>query len=276
MKKTDGEEVTKIFNSQVSEKLHGSNHISEFCHQQVEHFIEYMETFLEKGSGWIFEEIKSVNLQYSKSKKTRAGSYIETPERLASKKAIINIQNDDNRCIDYCIIYHKISNRFKCVESLLADENCQDKTELEKEFKQLKKVMKRPHEIHVYKKYMGIVKVPEGMTYPIDIQTDIKKYERLNEMQINVFENVSKKDGDKLLPVYHSSEKKNDVMNIMILYSKQETETKEHLVVIKAMQRLMNREAGDKERYFCSNCISTSFLSKEKLPQTSPRNMYEP
>ena len=125
--------------------------------------------------------------------------------------------------------------------------------------------MKRPHEIHVYKKYMGIVKVPEGMTYPIDIQTDIKKYERLNDMQINVFENVSKKDGDKLLPVYHSSEKKNDVMNIMILYSKQETETKEHLVVIKAMQRLMNLEAGDKKRYFCSNCISTSFLSMEKL-----------
>ena len=42
-------------------------------------------------------------VNYDKYNPTRAGSYIELPKWVSSKKACINIKNDDNKCFKYCV-----------------------------------------------------------------------------------------------------------------------------------------------------------------------------
>jgi hypothetical protein len=41
-------------------------------------------------------------------------SYIITPKWIPGKKATINIQNEDQKCFKYCILYHKHKNEIKC------------------------------------------------------------------------------------------------------------------------------------------------------------------
>ena len=61
-----------------------------------------------KKSSLFFHKINYLRIQYSKGKKTRAGSYIETPKILKVKNGIVNIRNrtDDMRII-WCLLAHK-------------------------------------------------------------------------------------------------------------------------------------------------------------------------
>ena len=43
-------------------------------------------------------------------------------------------------------------------------------------------------EVSTYKKYFDEIKQPNDIIYPIDIQKDISKFEKLNNIKINVFE----------------------------------------------------------------------------------------
>jgi hypothetical protein len=41
-------------------------------------------------------------------------SYIKTLKCISDKKATINIQNEDQKCFKYCMLYHKHKNKIKC------------------------------------------------------------------------------------------------------------------------------------------------------------------
>ena len=59
-----------------------------------------------------FRKFLSITIHYDKFDPTRAGSFIELPEWIKSKKACINIKNKDQKCFKYCIqsvVYDKIS-----------------------------------------------------------------------------------------------------------------------------------------------------------------------
>ena len=65
---------------------------------------EDFETYTGEGSGWILDQIESVDLHIARYKPIRGSSYIETPVCLVKKRAIVNIQNEDMLCFLYCII----------------------------------------------------------------------------------------------------------------------------------------------------------------------------
>ena len=63
------------------------------------------DEFLEDGSGSILISIDKVATEIYKYNPTRAASYIPTPPALASKRAIINVQNKkDNLCFLYSVL----------------------------------------------------------------------------------------------------------------------------------------------------------------------------
>jgi hypothetical protein len=55
----------------------------------------------------IVHKINFVNYQLIFHNPQKAGTYIKTPKFLDSKKCLINIENeDDDKCLLYCYMYH--------------------------------------------------------------------------------------------------------------------------------------------------------------------------
>ena len=55
------------------------------------------------GSGWRFRSIVSLNVFTVEYKALKGSSYIPLPNCLASKKAIINMQNEDDQCFKWSV-----------------------------------------------------------------------------------------------------------------------------------------------------------------------------
>jgi len=51
-----------------------------------------------KKSGLRVKKVEEIHIHYNRYNPTRGGSYIQTPEWIANKKACINIKNTDNTC----------------------------------------------------------------------------------------------------------------------------------------------------------------------------------
>ena len=56
-----------------------------------------------RRSGYTINKIESIRIHYDKYNPTRAGKYIELPKWISTKKACINIKNDDDYCFKYCV-----------------------------------------------------------------------------------------------------------------------------------------------------------------------------
>ena len=68
------------------------------------------ELILRNGSNFVFESVGLLSYHIHKTSLKRGNSYIKSPEWVASKKAIINLKNVDNRCFEYSIVlalHHK-------------------------------------------------------------------------------------------------------------------------------------------------------------------------
>ena len=109
--------------------------------------MEIMFTMITR-SQLLFNGINQIKIQISKSKKTRAGTYIKLPDLLKYKKAIVNIKNDDDKCIEWCLLAYKHYDEL---------------------------TSKSKNETRHYKKFYNELVIPKDIKYPIDIQTDIKK-----------------------------------------------------------------------------------------------------
>ena len=68
--------------------------------------LESMVTFQRQGSNWTFDSIIGLELHTVKYVPLRGTSYIPLPPNFNRKKAIINIQNEDNECVKWCILRH--------------------------------------------------------------------------------------------------------------------------------------------------------------------------
>ena len=63
-----------------------------------------IESFAHGGSGWIFQSIEKLPLNVDKNIPLNGSSYIDLPKEIKTKKAIINVKNKDNRCLEYAIL----------------------------------------------------------------------------------------------------------------------------------------------------------------------------
>ena len=147
-----------------------------------------------------------------------------------SRKGLINIQNDDNKCFLWCHIRH-----FN-----LIDKNPQRTT-------------KKDNELVSKLNY-------ERINFPVS-KKDYCKIELQNKISINVFCYENK----LVYPVYLSDQKFSDSMDLLLISDK----FKSHYVHIKDFDRFMFSKTKYKgKKYFCKNCLqcfsSEKILSKHK------------
>ena len=65
---------------------------------------EIQKVQVAEGSGWVFLNVKKLVLHTTRWDPINAGSYIELPEALKTKNAIINMKNQDEECLKWCVL----------------------------------------------------------------------------------------------------------------------------------------------------------------------------
>ena len=109
MKRLDSGGFTTIkqfaFHSKNNKIILESTDIDEIYQEMIDEIEEEIQKVEESEfSGWEFLEVENLTLHVSKWDPLNAGSYIDLPEALKNKKAIINMKNKDNECFKWCVL----------------------------------------------------------------------------------------------------------------------------------------------------------------------------
>ena len=84
--------------------LEGTNE-EETYDEMVEEILEEIDMARDAvGSGWRFEKVIKLVLHTTRWDTINAGSYIELPQALKNKKAIINMKNQDDKCFMWSVL----------------------------------------------------------------------------------------------------------------------------------------------------------------------------
>ena len=193
--------------------------------QSFQEIIYRIDNWVSEGSGWIIKEIHNQYLNVSTYNPLIGSTYIELPNELKhSRKGLINIQNDDNKCFLWCHVRH-----------------------LNLVSKNLQRITKEAKECVSKLNY-------EGNNFPVS-KKDYCKIEVLNKICINVFCYENK----IVYPVYLSDQKFDDSMDLLLISNNFVS----HYVYIKDFNRFMfNKTKNKNKKYFCKCCLQY-FSSKE-------------
>ena len=116
----------------------------------TERILEKMATFKSGGSGWRLYSIIKLELHTARYIPFRGETWIPLPKELANKKAIINMQNKDNKCFLWCVL-----------RALNPKDNHPERVDKELKLKENTLNM-------------------DGIEYPVSLEYDIDKFENQN------------------------------------------------------------------------------------------------
>jgi len=193
--------------------------------QQVDHFNA-------RGSGFSVERVVRFVVVVTKYRPLHASSYIETPEAIANKHCVINVQNtNDHKCFVYAIL--------SCL--------FQDKH--------------NPQRVSVYQKYERYLNM-DGLNFPIQIR-DIPKFERQNQdISINVLY-WDEEENEFSIEYLSLESKRRHHVNLLLLSDG----SNRHYVWIKNMSRLLGQRTNHQHATFVCNSCLNPFSSQRVLDE---------
>lgn len=105
IKLSDKELVLAIINHITKmTKLTRAENIEEVFNDQIEVIKSKMSEFQERDSGWTLIKIDRLDININKASIIKGSLFIKTPKKLHSKRACINIANNDVYCFKWCLI----------------------------------------------------------------------------------------------------------------------------------------------------------------------------
>ena len=114
-----------------------------------------LEDWTERGSNWVLKEVLGIHVHIAAYSPLRGSSYLPLPDYIKKKKAVINVQNADDKCFMW---------------SLLAA---------------LHPAEPHAERVSKYVDHVGELKF-DGVEFPVELK-DITKIEKMNGLAINVF-----------------------------------------------------------------------------------------
>ena len=78
--------------------------VNELINKCINEIIEQIDIYLQNGSGWYFKEVVQLEIHTVEFNPTKGSSYIPLPDWITNKKAIVNIENKDEKCFLWCIL----------------------------------------------------------------------------------------------------------------------------------------------------------------------------
>ena len=102
-----------------------STDVEKLIDKCVKKIIEDLEAFQRNGSGWYFNEVVQLEIHTVEFNPTEGSSYIPLPDWITNKKAIVNIQNKDEKCFLWCILryLHPVDEKDNRISDLKKYEN---------------------------------------------------------------------------------------------------------------------------------------------------------
>ena len=202
--------------------------MSELFNVLTNRLIELSQQFQNKGSGWQFSNVESLDINIDPFEPLSGSSYIPLPKTIADKNAIINVKNlNDNECFKWAV-----------TSAIYTAKNHPER---------LNKNMRINSEKFNWK----------GIEFPVSLK-QIVKFEKQNPFYVNVFGI----EGEKVYPLRISKEREKQVINLLLI-SKGETN---HYCWIKNKSRLLSSQVSKhmSSRFFCDICIN-HFPNKPSL-----------
>ena len=184
-----------------------------------------------EGSGWMFVKVEKLVLHTTRWEPVNAGSYIELPQELKNRKAIINMKNQDDKCFMW---------------SVLRALNLKDN---------------HPERIDNDLKNKVDTLNMEGIQYPVSFR-GIDRFEHLNpEISISV---LGYNEEEKFYPLKVSKYTgcKHDIVLLLIKDGE-----KSHYCLVKNISALFASQINNNHkgtRYYCLNCFN-GFKSPDSL-----------
>ena len=150
----ESQTIVAHFNSSQRTILRGSD-IDYELKNAFDQILLKIDKFTEKGSGWTVNQILHGDLHIAKYQTLRGSTYKPLPSYLQSKKAIINVQNSDQRCFMWSV---------------------------------LAALFPAQRDSHRITKYVDNIKSFnfDCINYPASLK-DVKKFENQNNLSVNVF-----------------------------------------------------------------------------------------
>ena len=81
-----------------------SEDFDEVYDESVKKIWSDFDKWLSNGSGWILERGENLYLNTTTYDPIYWRSYIKTPKGIAGKKAVVNVQNEDNQCFKWVVL----------------------------------------------------------------------------------------------------------------------------------------------------------------------------
>ena len=198
--------------------------------EQVEQVGDYInricESFTSQGSGWLLDNVQSLTVNVASYEPIAASSYLPTPKFIASKHAVVNIQNYDNKCFLY---------------SVLAA---------------LHPVPQHRERVSKYKSFVDELDM-SNIEYPVPIE-QISKFEKQNPT-ISIGVLTYDNDSHSIVPIYGTKhlQRKHHVNLLLLTDHDPKTNTPlRHYTLISNLGRLLfHTKAGGNTVYPCRYCL---------------------
>lgn len=240
-KYVDGEE--KVLNFRTCAKtLLRSDDINKAIDDHIEKLFEKIDNYTRNGSGWMIEKVQNIHINITKYAPFFGGSYLRLPKDLTARRSLLNIKNEDEKCLMWCCLAAK----YPAPRNLNAARTSS------------------------YAEYQNEID-DEGITWPIELK-DLKKFEEKNGFMINVVgveevERENKATGAKfkateLFPLYVSSSEDPNAVEVNVLLIS--NETTQHFVLIKSLSGLLSKKSTHRQKYYCIRCFH-GFVKEENL-----------
>ena len=204
---------------------------NEIYDEMVEEILEEIDMARDaEGSGWRFEKVEKLVLHTTRWEPVNAGSYIELPQELKNRKAIINMKNQDDKCFMWCVLR---ALNLKDRDNERIDNDLKSKVDT-----------------------LNM----EGIQYPVSLR-GINRFEHLNpEISITV---LGYNEEEKVYPLKVSKYTGCEHDIVLLLIKDGE---KSHYCLVKNISALLSSQINnnDHKRYFCLNCFN-SFKSPDSL-----------
>ena len=214
------------FNSETVENLEGTDE-SVIYDNFIQTIEERIQNFNQRGSNWRFQRVLFLDVHFTDFIPLRGSIYFPLPKKIATKKAVINMKNDDDQCFKWSIT------------------------------RALNPVDVHPERITKELKDQSERLDWSGLKFPVDLN-QIPIFEKFNpSISINVF------GFDKTIyPLRISKTKRTQIVNLLLISDGE----KQHYCLIKSLSRLLSSQLTnhDGSIVFCLNCLN-HFPNEEKL-----------
>jgi len=174
-------------------------------------FTSFLE-FQREGSNWTVDKVMNVNLHIVQYQPLQGSSYIPLPAKLAIKKVIVNVQNQDQKCFMWSILaaLHPIQGQHN-----------------------------NPNRVGNYTSYQDELDLT-NIPFPVRV-ADVPKFEKKNDISVNVFGY----ERQEIYPIHLTKERGLRHVNLLVITSGQKT----HYCWIKNFNRLLSDQNSHRNQY---------------------------